>query len=363
MPFQNSSLKVKPLNDEIELVVFGKGVGECILVHIGDLKYILVDSFMNPDTKNPVSLDYLNAMGLGSENIELVISTHWHKDHTQGLPELMNKNGNTKFVTYGIITNDTFLKYLKYGTKTEDKASNDYVEIINMIMNGKINKDNVKMAVHNKLLHNYLPGILSHKKKVEVYSLSPQDSETLDYVLDLKLPDYGEAKTTIVKDNDISIVTWIQIDDVVILLGGDLENSSDPSKGWDAIVNKHSISSLKASIFKIPHHGSVNGHNDDVWIKLVEDNPISALTSYSSSDLPRDEDLERIKSLSFETYLCGKLKDNDKDIKKLQKQINQYGFDSKITRVSNKIGISRFRRQLSSPNWSEEVFGSVQVFK
>ena len=46
-----------PSRDEIEVSVFSRGYGECIVVHAGDGFWIGFDSLLNPRGK-PAALDY-----------------------------------------------------------------------------------------------------------------------------------------------------------------------------------------------------------------------------------------------------------------------------------------------------------------
>ena len=45
----------KPSNDEVEILLFGGGVGECIVIHSGNNEWIIVDSFINTETQNPIA--------------------------------------------------------------------------------------------------------------------------------------------------------------------------------------------------------------------------------------------------------------------------------------------------------------------
>ena len=42
-----------PASDEVELSLFGPGYGEAIAVHVGDGKWILIDSCKEKGTKDP----------------------------------------------------------------------------------------------------------------------------------------------------------------------------------------------------------------------------------------------------------------------------------------------------------------------
>jgi len=114
--FEQSQLKIPPQPSEIEVTLFGKGIGESTLIHFGDGHYAVIDSFINPDSKNPVVLDYLSAIGTSYDKIDMVVATHWHSDHINGLAKILNAaSPSVKFVTYPIITEEKFIQYIYSG--------------------------------------------------------------------------------------------------------------------------------------------------------------------------------------------------------------------------------------------------------
>jgi beta-lactamase superfamily II metal-dependent hydrolase len=56
--------------------------------------------------------------------------------------------------------------------------------------------------------------------------------------------------------NHAAVVLWINIGEAFILLGSDLEETGNPDMGWSVILGSRTDPMGKASIFKIPHHGS-----------------------------------------------------------------------------------------------------------
>ncbi|MBN2535517.1 MAG: hypothetical protein JXB88_21745 [Spirochaetales bacterium] len=66
----------------------------------------------------------------------------------------------------------------------------------------------------------------------------------------------------------------------------------------------------KAQVFKIPHHGSVTGHNERVWNELLIRKPISCLTPFiwGNLKLPAKEDVERIYKYTNKAYSTSKFK-------------------------------------------------------
>ena len=76
--------------NQVELSVWGTGAGECCTVHIGDGKWILVDSCSDRDSGTPAALNYLVSIGVEpAVAARFIIATHWHDDHIGGMAELL----------------------------------------------------------------------------------------------------------------------------------------------------------------------------------------------------------------------------------------------------------------------------------
>ena len=121
--FNNSKLKIKPSLQELELSVFGRGFGECIILSCGNNDFIVVDSFVNPETNQPIALDYIKAIGLQPSAIKQVIVTHWHQDHIEGLVNMLEEIGNGVTVILNpIISKDRFNEYISVSVALSLKA-------------------------------------------------------------------------------------------------------------------------------------------------------------------------------------------------------------------------------------------------
>lgn len=59
-----SNFTVAPESDEIEVSLFGPGYGECVLLHVGFNNWFIVDSCVDPLTKDPIPLAYLDAINV-----------------------------------------------------------------------------------------------------------------------------------------------------------------------------------------------------------------------------------------------------------------------------------------------------------
>jgi hypothetical protein len=113
-----------------------------------------------------------------------------------------------------------------------------------------------------------------------VHSLSPSDEFVRKFLIDISnlIPISGESKRhiSIINSNHCVVAMWIQINKFCILLGSDLEENGGKS-GWSAIFSSTGRPQRKASIFKIPHHGSNTANHPSIWRELLEPQPYALL--------------------------------------------------------------------------------------
>lgn len=100
-----------PGSDELEMTVFGPGVGECIVLHLGNDDWIIVDSCTLPKDAEPVALQYLNRIRVdASTSVRWVIATHWHDDHIQGLAKVLRECRAARFAMSAALSAQQFLQ-------------------------------------------------------------------------------------------------------------------------------------------------------------------------------------------------------------------------------------------------------------
>ena len=120
------------------------------------------------------------------------------------------------------------------------------------------------------------------------------------------MPHHKETKKRAIPQspNNIAVVTWISVGDVSVLLGADLEEIAEDGLGWSVIFLSHERPRGKASIFKIPHHGSETAHNERVWDELLLNNPYAILTPFNRGHkkIPTIGDIDRINSHTEKAY-------------------------------------------------------------
>ena len=56
------------VEDEIEVSVFGPGKGECIVLHVGSGRWVVVDSCIEPGDSWSVAERYLRGLGVALES-------------------------------------------------------------------------------------------------------------------------------------------------------------------------------------------------------------------------------------------------------------------------------------------------------
>ena len=90
-----------------------------------------------------------------------------------------------------------------------------------------------------------------------------------------------------------------------LLLGADLESDPSDGRGWRAIVQSSGRPTEPAHYVKIPHHGSVDAHDETMWTELVVETPHGGVTPFRAgrTSLPRDTDIDRIAKRSPNIWL------------------------------------------------------------
>ena len=355
--FEEPSLRRKPSNDEIEITLFGKGVGECIVMHLGFGRYVTIDSFVNSETKNPIALDYLESLGVSAKSIDYIIVTHWHKDHVLGIAKLANEVSSTaRFVMPAIINDECFVNFLEINRQQLNSQSPvaEFCSALKIIEERDLK---IVLATKDRLLmQQEVTGASASNECISLYALSPNDTQLFRYQTYMKQLVVEQTKRpsyTSLTENEISIALWLDFVNDRALLGGDLEKD-----GWKEIVD-NKILSGKASLFKVPHHGSPTGYLDEVWKKLLVSLPVALLSVYAPSGLPADDDVQRVKEQSKGVFVAGsraKVLSRPEFFKKLRSCSSV-----ELRSLDTPIGIVRARKPVNSTDdWVIECFGHVQ---
>jgi len=228
----------------LRMTMIDVGWGDSIFLEAddtnGDIHYALIDSNDTPSyassrifLKRYFEKNNVQRTG-GSRIFDFMILSHNHSDHGQGLKTLMRDFG----------TEDFF--YSK---------SNQPGTLANL------------MSFANRSSN------VGHNEAIDTSSTKP-------------LPDFGQAKLTLLwppqntiddDENNNSLVLLLKLSEVSFVLTGDAEETV-----WDNIKSRLPIDT---KVFKVPHHGSENGffksNGDPNWLGQFPNNrPIMAISSH-----------------------------------------------------------------------------------
>ncbi len=266
---------------------------------------MIVDSCIDLNSNTPAALAYLDRLGVDpAKAVRLIVATHWHDDHVRGLAKVVEASKSAAFAITGAFQVKDFrlllAPWLANHTELDCKGLG---EIAKLIAISKQRNRSPIPASENKMLWERHAGI-----PAQIRSLSPSDPAVAACIARLSKMDPGafSRRLPMIEENHASVVLSVEVGSRRMLLGGDLECRSDRSFGWLAIVDTQKDSgSLKHHVFKIPHHGSLNGHHEEVWSDLLHPNPHSALTPVvtGKTQLPATRDKDRILALTDHAYL------------------------------------------------------------
>lgn len=362
---------VAPKESEVEITLIGTGggYGECVLIKLHNSDWFIIDSCINPETKKPLALEYLEAIGVDyKEHVKQVICTHWHDDHIRGLSTILELCPKAEFSPTRVNDIPKFLRLIgfdeKIHAKTGIRATEEFskcLKILNSRVNFNIpNRINANTVIHQSKVQNI---------KFEIYALSPSENVVLNFDKQIAnmIEIVANKKNAIIhkKPNETSVAILIKFLDQRIILGSDLEVGNVKNEGWlDILDNVKVIDEIKAQLFKVPHHGSQNGYNLRIFEKLIENNSILKLTPWSLSDrLPTAEMIDTYKLHSTDMYITSpyisgkrtKAKKRDKAISKIIEDFNKT-----LNEVKFSEGIIRSRYDYLNPSgWKTEIFGNA----
>ncbi|MCY4153669.1 MAG: hypothetical protein OXE94_15780 [Aestuariivita sp.] len=169
-----------------------------------------------------------------------------------------------------------------------------------------------KRLLENTLVAEWPAARLAHGHASRLLALSPSSKQFEQFLRMIGAEPHAlplKAKKMLTAGrNDLSIASVLEVGDLSILLGADLEHHHDPELGWAAVIHNLSGKGPKSAAIKIPHHGSVGSHHDKVWSELLCKDVVSVVTPWSLAGkrLPTEADKARISGLSKEAYITAK---------------------------------------------------------
>jgi hypothetical protein len=262
---------------------------------------MIVDSCIANTSKTPAALAYFEQIGVdASTNVSTIVATHWHDDHVRGISSTLEIAQNAKFFASGVFRGNEFLAIANRRDSSSRFTSGiEELARVRSIMDGKVRNDEPAICFLSavKRIRNKPDSVVT-----EIWALSPSDADAqrgIEHVAALiERPGPGAKRVPSLEPNDVSVVLLLETIAGAILLGADLEHFvSSRTRGWHAIIDHDARPNSKATLFKIPHHGSYNADCPEVWQHLVIADAVSVLSPFERgrSPLPRPSDAQRIR--------------------------------------------------------------------
>lgn len=319
-----------PEKDELEITTIGPGAknGESIVIHVNEEWYI-IDSCKIDDTVLP--LMYLKTIGVSLDKVTKVFCTHWHRDHINGIDEILRQCNNSEFFVPCVGGDKSNISHILQ--LAESQAFDSHIWRV---------YDNCLSVLADR---KQLPKLLSHDEtlfrndSIEVHSLGPSDEMRRRFETSLlKLNPDSPSKDDIenIEANLCSAAIAIKYYGLNCLLGGDTETARldkynihlcdkkcclHDNCGWCDIKNNSTLYPIDTpfSMCKIPHHSSSSAYCPQMWTQDFVKNPLLTTTVFNcpkAEDLPTKEMLSLYHSISDELYITS---NGEKAIRPIQR--------------------------------------------
>lgn len=403
--------------DEIEVTLIGgsSGYGESVLVRYGDKEWAIIDSCVDALTQTCLPLAYLDEIGVNiQEQVKYVICTHWHDDHIQGLHKILDSCSNN--VVFCVAIASEKLRFLYEIERSNLYEADRGVRKELILAMDKVNEKGIKVRrliqdlsafetndcickalspsqkelelFYYELAHATVERgqVLVQKEKLssikdeeiesaeeiseEIFAEFESKIEIEENVLiddDIKDLDKlkGNKKVTKPNINDRSVALLFTIKGHQIVLGADLEVSSDCECGWQSVNDCASMKGVSAGIFKISHHGSETGYYELFLRNHIKPSATAKLTTWIKGKSVRPEKttlnkyhqhFSKLYITTDPSYLTGKF--TTPEYRNVMEETTE-----EIVDIRNKIGIVQSRLDLNSgtDDWITKVYGSATV--
>ncbi len=309
------------------------------------------------------------ALGVDISNaVKLVILTHWHDDHVAGAAKLVESCAAAQVVCSAAFAVDEFREILGlYGIEdriTDKKTSGvRELSVIQEIVERRIAQTGSSLRAISTTRSDHK---IYRRGDCELVALAPSSGsirvahQELGEILQGLLKSKHAVRTTAPSRNDYSVVLWFGWGPIRVLLGGDLEVTSDPGRGWKALLGCAQFPDGVAQVIKIAHHGSPNGDCDAAWQKIISNqDPIAVLTSYNKGVVPRPspQDIARLKTRTAAVYHTAlPSRSNIRRDRAVEKEINATVRRRRV--LTRPVGQIRLRWKLNDVKPSVELYGT-----
>ncbi len=343
-----------------------------MLVHLGGGCWAVVDSCTDTSDRQdrlPVAERYLRSLGVDpAQAVKLIVATHWHDDHVRGMARLVEVCPTAVFSCSAALLREEFIAYVRQlstgATATDGAKVREINRVFDLLRTGE--RPPIRRALGSRTLLRVEGAQLSHNEDARIVSLSPSDREYevfLQHIAQLMPMPHRPmvAAPPRQSPNLASVVLSVSIGDVDISLAADMELHSERLRGWNAVLSEATTIGVgKASLVKVAHHGSRNGHHGEFWREFVGPQPVCVVTPFNrlpaSSKLPTETDIARLTALG-QVYVAGprNLPRPRSRAQAVERSLREC--DIEIRDLRSALGMVRLRRGVGDEGgWRAQLF-------
>lgn len=361
-----------PNADQIEVSLFGPGYGEAIALHMGNGKWILVDSCTDPRSNNPLHLEYLRVIGVNpAVSVVHIVISHWHDDHVRGVSSVVQECSSAKVSLSNALGQKEFFALASVYDERPLPGGSGIDELVAVLRYLKDSGRPAHLAVpafatiDRTLFQENLvfPHATVH---ASVFAVSPSDAATMrsKAAFALMFPATGAQPHRVapITPNQSCVAILVEIGTDILLFGSDLEAGPPVDGGWSAVLASITVVGRVAGVFKVPHHGGASAHDNQVWANLLGSPPYAILTPFrkGGTALPSQGDISRIANLTNQAYVTGLPKTRRWQSTERVVEDMVKAAATSIVEVVPTAGQIRLRKQVNAPGWTVELFAGAQ---
>ena len=244
-----------PDPEELEISLFGPGYGEALVLHLGEHRWMIVDSCLDTESGRARALAYLEAIGVDyTRDVAFVLATHWHDDHVRGLGEVVEACENST-VPLLLGVSRRGIPYLDevdvLGAERMTSGVREFARILEILRDRKATG-----KLHGGPSFVLENAVVDQTTHCEVKALSPSSAaiERAMAGIASMLPEQRRPHLRVAapSSNEGSVALWMKGNAGTALLAADVERQATDDRGWGAIVALTPAAMGRAGLVKVP---------------------------------------------------------------------------------------------------------------
>ncbi len=237
-----------------------------------------------------------------ASSVKCVVATHWHDDHIAGISELFSRAEKAQFWCSAALTAKEWLTLVELHSSNLLPGGSGVTEMRAVMNELERRAGNSRVAAPNFAMQG-MPVFSRPAREgiaAEVTAYAPSAPAILamhkEFALRLQESKSRRSRLPTLAPNDGSVVLSVSVGSVKVLLGADLEERGKGGLGWSAVLEHTGSNQVTHEGYKIPHHGSANGHHPNVWPALMTGDAWAVVTPWrcGANSLPLGSDALRI---------------------------------------------------------------------